>query len=249
VLATGRSDYPNQVNNVLCFPFIFRGALDVGATTITRAMEIAAVHALAALARQEQSDIVAAAYGGVEDLSFGPGYLIPKPFDPRLIVKIAPAVAQAAMESGVATRPIADLDAYARQLEQFVYHSGTLMAPIFAAARKIHPNTAASSTPRARTSACCGRCRSWSTSGWEAHSHRAPGGDRARHRTPRLAASRRRAGHGGQSGAGPRYREYWQEYHRLTRAAASPRNTPSWKCAAAPRSSAPCCCARARRTD
>jgi malate dehydrogenase (oxaloacetate-decarboxylating)(NADP+) len=137
VLATGRSDYPNQVNNVLCFPFVFRGALDVGATTITRAMEIAAVHALAALARQEQSDIVAAAYGGVEDLSFGPGYLIPKPFDPRLIVKIAPAVAQAAMESGVAARPIADLEAYTRQLEQFVYHSGTLMAPIFAAARKI----------------------------------------------------------------------------------------------------------------
>ena len=139
VLATGRSDYPNQVNNVLVFPFIFRGALDVGATTITRPMEIAAVHALAALARQEQSDIVAAAYGGVEDLCFGPGYLIPKPFDPRLIVKIAPAVAKAAMESGVATRPIADLDAYGRQLEQFVYHSGTLMAPIFAAARKIPP--------------------------------------------------------------------------------------------------------------
>jgi malate dehydrogenase (oxaloacetate-decarboxylating)(NADP+) len=137
VIATGRSDYPNQVNNVLCFPFIFRGALDVGAITITRAMEIAAVRALAGLARQEQSDIVSAAYGGVEDLRFGPGYLIPKPFDPRLIVKIAPAVAQAAMESGVATRPIADLDAYARQLEQFVYHSGTLMAPIFAAARKI----------------------------------------------------------------------------------------------------------------
>src|SRR5580700_146036 len=139
VLATGRSDYPNQVNNVLCFPFIFRGALDVGATTITRAMEIAAVHALAALARQEQSDIVTAAYGGVEELSFGPGYLIPKPFDPRLIVKIAPAVAKAAMESGVARRPIADLDAYAERLQQFVYHSGTLMQPIYAAARKIPP--------------------------------------------------------------------------------------------------------------
>jgi malate dehydrogenase (oxaloacetate-decarboxylating)(NADP+) len=139
VLATGRSDYPNQVNNVLCFPFIFRGALDVGATTITRAMEIAAVHALAGLARQEQSDIVATAYGGGEDLCFGPGYLIPRPFDPRLIVKIAPAVAQAAMDSGVATRPIADLDEYACRLEQFVYHSGTLMAPIFAAARKIAP--------------------------------------------------------------------------------------------------------------
>jgi malate dehydrogenase (oxaloacetate-decarboxylating)(NADP+) len=139
VIATGRSDYPNQVNNVLCFPFIFRGALDVGATTITRSMEIATVHALAELARQEQSDIVAAAYGGIEDLSFGPEYLIPKPFDPRLIVKIAPAVAKAAMESGVATRPIADLDAYEQRLQQFVYHSGTLMQPIFAAARQSAP--------------------------------------------------------------------------------------------------------------
>jgi malate dehydrogenase (oxaloacetate-decarboxylating)(NADP+) len=136
VIATGRSDYPNQVNNVLCFPFIFRGALDVGATTITRQMEIAAVHAIAELARQEQSDIVAAAYGGIEDLAFGPEYLIPKPFDPRLIVKIAPAVAKAAMDSGVATRPIEDLEAYGQRLLQFVYHSGTLMQPIFAAARK-----------------------------------------------------------------------------------------------------------------
>jgi malate dehydrogenase (oxaloacetate-decarboxylating)(NADP+) len=140
VIATGRSDYPNQVNNVLCFPFIFRGALDVGATTITRQMEIAAVHAIAELARQEQSDIVAAAYGGLEDLSFGPEYLIPKPFDPRLIVKIAPAVAKAAMASGVATRPIADLEAYSQRLLQFVYHSGTLMQPVFAAARKVSPD-------------------------------------------------------------------------------------------------------------
>jgi malate dehydrogenase (oxaloacetate-decarboxylating)(NADP+) len=139
VIATGRSDYPNQVNNVLCFPFIFRGALDVGATTVTRQMEIAAVHAIAELARQEQSDIVAAAYGGIEDLTFGPAYFIPKPFDPRLIVKIAPAVAKAAMDSGVATRPIVDLDAYGQRLQQFVYHSGTLMQPIFAAARKISP--------------------------------------------------------------------------------------------------------------
>jgi malate dehydrogenase (oxaloacetate-decarboxylating)(NADP+) len=139
VIATGRSDYPNQVNNVLCFPFIFRGALDVGATTITRQMEIAAVHAIAELARQEQSDIVAAAYGGMEDLRFGPAYLIPKPFDPRLIMKIAPAVAKAAMESGVATRPIVDLEAYCQRLQQFVYHSGTLMQPIFAAARKVAP--------------------------------------------------------------------------------------------------------------
>jgi malate dehydrogenase (oxaloacetate-decarboxylating)(NADP+) len=137
VIATGRSDYPNQVNNVLCFPFIFRGALDVGATTITRSMEIATVRAIALLARQEQSDIVAAAYGGIEDLAFGPEYLIPKPFDPRLIVKVAPAVAKAAMEAGVATRPIGDLEAYSRRLQQFVYHSGTLMQPIFAAARQV----------------------------------------------------------------------------------------------------------------
>jgi malate dehydrogenase (oxaloacetate-decarboxylating)(NADP+) len=139
VIATGRSDYPNQVNNVLCFPFIFRGALDVGATTITRQMEIATVHAIAELARQEQSDIVAAAYGGIEGLAFGPEYLIPKPFDPRLIVKIAPAVAKAAMESGVATRPIRDFDAYGQRLLQFVYHSGTLMQPIFVAARQAPP--------------------------------------------------------------------------------------------------------------
>src|SRR5208337_5030769 len=111
----------------------------VGATTITRPMEIAAVHAIAELARQEQSDIVAAAYGGSEDLKFGADYLIPKPFDPRLIVKIAPAVARAAMESGVATRPITDLDAYGQRLQQFVYHSGTLMQPIFAAARHSVP--------------------------------------------------------------------------------------------------------------
>jgi len=136
VIATGRTDYPNQVNNVLCFPFIFRGALDVGATTITKQMEIAAAHAVAELARQEQSDIVATAYG-IQDLSFGPEYLIPKPFDPRLIVKVAPAVAQAAMDSGVATRPIEDMDAYKLQLQQFVYHSGTLMKPIYAAARKV----------------------------------------------------------------------------------------------------------------
>ncbi|MDI3299929.1 MAG: NADP-dependent malic enzyme [Burkholderia multivorans] len=134
IVATGRSDYPNQVNNVLCFPFIFRGALDVGATTITREMEIAAVNAIAELAQQEQSDIVATAYG-IQDLSFGPEYLIPKPFDPRLIVKIAPAVAQAAMDGGVATRPIEDMEAYKQHLQQFVYHSGTTMKPIFQIAR------------------------------------------------------------------------------------------------------------------
>jgi malate dehydrogenase (oxaloacetate-decarboxylating)(NADP+) len=135
VMATGRSDYPNQVNNVLVFPFIFRGALDVGATTITRAMEIAAVHAVAELARAEQSEIVTAAYGS-SGAAFGPEYLIPRPFDPRLIVKVAPAVARAAMDSGVATRPIEDFDAYRSQLEQFVYHSGNFMKPIFAAAKQ-----------------------------------------------------------------------------------------------------------------
>ncbi|HSV19202.1 MAG TPA: NADP-dependent malic enzyme [Casimicrobiaceae bacterium] len=135
IIATGRSDFPNQVNNVLCFPFIFRGALDVGATAINEAMKLACVRAIADLALAEQSDIVASAYG-VEDLSFGPEYLIPKPFDPRLIVQIAPAVARAAMESGVATRPIADFDAYRARLTSFVYHSGLLMKPIFTAAKQ-----------------------------------------------------------------------------------------------------------------
>ncbi len=137
VIATSRSDYPNQVNNVLCFPFIFRGALDVGATTITRAMEVAAVHAIARLAQEECSDVAASAYGSAQ-LTFGPEYLIPRPFDPRLMLRIAPAVAQAAMQSGVATRPLADLDAYRDHLQQFVYHSGTFMAPIFAEAKKAH---------------------------------------------------------------------------------------------------------------
>jgi len=135
IIATGRSDYPNQVNNVLCFPFIFRGALDVGATKITEEMKLACVHAIAELAQAEQSDVVAMAYEG-EDLSFGPEYIIPKPFDPRLITRIAPAVAKAAMDSGVATRPIADLDAYREQLTNFVYHSGFIMKPVFAAAKK-----------------------------------------------------------------------------------------------------------------
>ena len=139
IIATGRTDYPNQVNNVLCFPFVFRGALDVGATTITREMEIAAVNSLAELARAEQSEIVASAYG-TANLSFGPEYLIPKPFDPRLITIISPAVAKAAMDSGVATRPIKDFTAYQEQLEQFVYHSGTIMKPLFSAAKKIPAN-------------------------------------------------------------------------------------------------------------
>ncbi len=135
ILATGRTDYPNQVNNVLCFPYIFRGALDCRATTVTDAMEIAAVHAIAELAQAEQSEIVANAYAGAT-LEFGPEYLIPKPFDPRLMTKIAPAVAQAAAESGVALQPITDLDAYREKLQTIVYASGTMMKPIFMMAKR-----------------------------------------------------------------------------------------------------------------
>jgi len=134
ILCTGRSDYPNQVNNVLCFPFIFRGALDVGATTINEAMKVAAVSAIAELAQAEASDIVANAYGG-QTLNFGRDYLIPRPFDPRLIERIAPAVAKAAMDSGVATRPLQSLDAYRERMARFVYHSGNSMKPVFEAAR------------------------------------------------------------------------------------------------------------------
>ncbi|MCB1956416.1 MAG: NADP-dependent malic enzyme, partial [Rhodocyclaceae bacterium] len=138
IIATGRSDYPNQVNNVLCFPFIFRGALDVGATKITEEMKLACVRAIAELAEAEQSDIVASAYSGA-DLRFGPEYLIPKPFDPRLIVKIAPAVARAAMESGVATNPIDDFKAYVASLSDFVYASGIIMKPVFSRAQSVAP--------------------------------------------------------------------------------------------------------------
>ena len=134
IMATGRSDYVNQVNNVLCFPFVFRGALDVDATEINEAMKLAAVEAIASLARAEASEVVAAAYGGAAPV-FGPGYIIPKPFDPRLILHIAPAVARAAMDSGVAKRPIKDFDAYQRELERFVYRSGQLMRPVFETAR------------------------------------------------------------------------------------------------------------------
>jgi malate dehydrogenase (oxaloacetate-decarboxylating)(NADP+) len=134
VIATGRSDFPNQVNNVLCFPFIFRGALDVGATTINAEMELAAVRAIAELAQAETSEQVALAYG-IETISFGPEYIIPRPFDPRLIARVAPAVAKAAMDSGVATRPLKDLDAYRESLSQFVYHSGVIMQPLFTAAK------------------------------------------------------------------------------------------------------------------
>jgi malate dehydrogenase (oxaloacetate-decarboxylating)(NADP+) len=138
IIATGRSDYPNQVNNVLCFPFMFRGALDVGATTINEPMKLAATRAIAALAQAESSDVTALAYGARD--RFGPEYLIPRPFDPRLITTIAPAVAAAAIDSGVATRPLADLRAYRDQLARFVYHSGTTMQPVFAAAAAIEPS-------------------------------------------------------------------------------------------------------------
>ena len=134
IIATGRSDYPNQVNNVLCFPFIFRGALDAGATRITEEMKLACVKAIAELAQAEQSAEVAQAYAG-QELSFGPDYIIPKPFDPRLIVMIAPAVAQAAADSGVARRPIKDMDAYRQKLLSMVYHSGELMNPLFSQAK------------------------------------------------------------------------------------------------------------------
>jgi malate dehydrogenase (oxaloacetate-decarboxylating)(NADP+) len=134
IVATGRSDYPNQVNNVLCFPYIFRGALDCGATRITEAMKLACVREIAALAKAEISDEVAAAYAG-QELQFGPDYIIPKPFDSRLILRIAPAVAKAAADSGVATRPIPDLDAYRQSLTRFVYQTGLVMRPVFAAAK------------------------------------------------------------------------------------------------------------------
>ena len=143
---------------MLCFPFIFRGALDVGATTINEEMKVACVEAIAVLARVEASEVVAAAYGGAAPV-FGPDYIIPKPFDPRLILQIAPAVAQAAMRTGVATRPIEDFAAYRRELEVFVYRSGQLMRPVFEAARK---SPAASSMRTARMSGCCVRRRpSW----------------------------------------------------------------------------------------
>ena len=161
IIATGRTDYPNQVNNVLCFPYIFRGALDCGATTITVEMEIAAVHAIAELAQAEQSEVVTAAYAGAT-LSFGPDYLIPKPFDPRLMMRIAPAVAQAAADSGVAARPIADMDAYRGQAADLRLRLGHDDAADLQPGQDA-PSTSASPTPRARKSGCCARCRSWST--------------------------------------------------------------------------------------
>jgi malate dehydrogenase (oxaloacetate-decarboxylating)(NADP+) len=188
IIATGRSDYPNQVNNVLCFPYIFRGALDCGATKITEAMKLACVREIAALAKAETSDEVAAAYAG-QELKFGPDYIIPKPFDARLILRIAPAVAKAAAESGVATRPIADLEAYRESLTRFVYQTGMFMRPVFAAA-KAHARRAWS-TPKARTSACCARCRWCWTKAWRAHPGRPARGGEDAHRARRPAPGRR----------------------------------------------------------
>ena len=167
IIATGRSDYPNQVNNVLCFPYIFRGALDCGATKITEEMKLACVREIAALAKAETSDEVAAAYPG-EELKFGPDYLIPTPFDLRLILRIAPAVAKAAAESGVATRPIADLDAYRQSLTPLRLPDRHVHAP--GVRRRQGRARRASSMPRARTSACCARCRWCSTKAWSSRS-------------------------------------------------------------------------------
>jgi malate dehydrogenase (oxaloacetate-decarboxylating)(NADP+) len=214
IMATGRTDYPNQVNNVLCFPYIFRGALDCGATTITDAMEIAAVRAIAELAQAEQSDVVAAAYSGAT-LSFGPEYLIPKPFDPRLMVMIAPAVARAAVESGVASRPIADVDAYVEKLQSFVYASGQTMKPIFAVAKRAQRKNVAFAEGEDRRVLRAvqvivdeGLARPWLVG-----------------RASIIAARIEKYGLRLQAGRDfevinidndPRYRDFWQTYHRLT---------------------------------
>jgi len=212
VIATGRSDYPNQVNNVLCFPFIFRGALDVGATTITTEMELAALKAIAELAQAEQSDIVAMAYGE-QHLSFGPEYLIPKPFDPRLIAKVAPAVAKAAMDSGVATRPITDFDAYRERLNQFVYHSGLIMRPVFAAAKQspkrvVYAEGEQEVVLRAVQVVVDEGLAKPILIGRPAIIER---------RIERLGLRIKKGEHFElvDPGSDPRYREYWTEYHRL----------------------------------
>ena len=214
IMATGRTDYPNQVNNVLCFPYIFRGALDCGATTINDAMEIAAVHAIAELAQAEQSEVVASAYSGAT-LSFGPEYLIPKPFDPRLMMRIAPAVAEAAARSGVARRPIADVDAYRDKLQTLVYASGTTMKPIFAVAKRAsRKNVAFAEGEDRRVLRAAqvvvdeGLARPWLVG-----------------RASQIAYRIEKLGLRLQVGKDvevinidddPRYRDYWQTYHRLT---------------------------------
>jgi len=215
IMATGRTDYPNQVNNVLCFPYIFRGALDSGATTITDQMEIAAVHAIAELAQAEQNDVVAAAYAGAT-LSFGPEYLIPKPFDPRLMMKIAPAVAQAAVASGVAARPVTDYEAYEEKLQSFVYASGNAMKPIFSVAKRAttRRNVAFAEGEDRRVLRAVqvvvdeGLARPWLVG-------------RAGVITKRIEklGLRLQAGRDFEIvniDDDPRYRDYWQTYHRLT---------------------------------
>ncbi|MFM7532190.1 MAG: NADP-dependent malic enzyme [Rubrivivax sp.] len=214
IMATGRTDYPNQVNNVLCFPYIFRGALDCGATTINDAMEIAAVHAIAGLAQAEQNDVVASAYAGAT-LVFGPEYLIPKPFDPRLMMRIAPAVARAAAESGVAQRPITDWEAYAERLQAFVYASGTTMKPIFAVAKRAtRKNVAFAEGEDRRVLRAVqvivdeGLARPWLVG-----------------RATQILRRIEQLGLRLQAGRDfevinidddPRYRDYWQTYHRMT---------------------------------
>ena len=212
VIATGRSDFPNQVNNVLCFPFIFRGALDVGATTVNEAMKLATVRALADLAMAEQSDIVANAYGE-QDLHFGPEYLIPKPFDPRLIVMIAPAVAKAAMDSGVATRPIADFAAYRERLLQFVYHSGLLMKPIFAAAKKDPKRIVFAEGEDERVLRAV---QIVIDEGLAPPDPRRParGARSGRSRSSACASGRARTSRSSIPSQDPRYRAYWTEYYR-----------------------------------
>ena len=214
IMATGRTDYPNQVNNVLCFPYIFRGALDCGATTINDAMEIAAVHAIASLAQAEQDDVVASAYAGAT-LTFGPEYLIPKPFDPRLMMRIAPAVARAAAESGVARRPIVDFEGYAERLQTFVYASGTTMKPIFAVAKRASRKNVAFAEGEDRRVLRAvqvivdeGLARPWLVG-----------------RAPQILRRIEQLGLRLQPGRDlqiinidddPRYRDYWQTYHRMT---------------------------------
>jgi len=214
IMATGRTDYPNQVNNVLCFPYIFRGALDCGATTITDAMEIAAVHAIAQLAQAEQNDVVAAAYAGVT-LSFGPEYLIPKPFDPRLMIEIAPAVARAAIASGVASRPITDFDAYVERLQSFVYASGQTMKPIFAVAKRAQRKNVAFAEGEDRRVLRAvqvvldeGLARPWLVGRAQIIENRV---DKLG-----LRLQRGRDYEIVDTDNDPRYRDYWQTYHRMT---------------------------------
>jgi malate dehydrogenase (oxaloacetate-decarboxylating)(NADP+) len=214
IMATGRTDYPNQVNNVLCFPYIFRGALDSGATTITDEMEIAAVHAIADLAQAEQNDVVAAAYAGTT-LVFGPEYLIPKPFDPRLMMKIAPAVARAAAASGVAARPVQDFAAYEERLQSFVYASGTTMKPIFSQAKRAERRNVAFAEGEDRRVLRAvqvivdeGLARPWLVGRASVISHRIE-----------KLGLRLQAGRDYEIvniDDDPRYRDYWQTYHRLT---------------------------------